>query len=314
MGNESCTMPCPNGSANECPNGKSCFAYTMCKPITEEPTETPTESPTLKPTPRPTLRPTPEPTPRPTLKPTPEPTPRPTFKPTPNPTPKPTPYPTPSPTEKEETPEQPEEKSENISLDKDKEAENKPPKEKEDKEKSPKDKEDKEKPPKDKEDVETPDESESLLIVPTVCEDPLAMTVNQAYWRSWSSDRPETCNKFEPSDIDSTTYTHLVYSFASISSDGHLEPWAGAWDEVDKYKEFNKVKERRPGTKTLIAATEGVFYGAGMNPVTFNEVVETRASRMAFAQSVVSFLELYEFDGIDVDWDSPLDPDKGGSP
>merc|ERR1719287_351927 len=308
--NESCTMPCPNGSANECPNGKSCFAYTMCKPITEEPTETPTESPTFKPTPRPT------------------------FKPTPNPTPKPTPYPTPSPTEKEETPEQPEEKSENISLDKDKEAENKPPKDKEDKEKPPKDKEDKEKPPedkqeeekpskdkedtekppKDKEDVETPDESESLLIVPTVCEDPLAMTVNQAYWRSWSSDRPETCNKFEPSDIDSTTYTHLVYSFASISSDGHLEPWAGAWDEVDKYKEFNKVKERRPGTKTLIAATEGVFYGAGMNPVTFNEVVETRASRMAFAQSVVSFLELYEFDGIDVDWDSPLDPDKGGSP
>mmetsp|Transcript_15620 Transcript_15620/g.26654 ORF Transcript_15620/g.26654 Transcript_15620/m.26654 type:complete len:707 (+) Transcript_15620:806-2926(+) len=51
-----------------------------------------------------------------------------------------------------------------------------------------------------------------------------------------------------------------------------------------------------------------------MNPITFNEVAETVTSRMAFAQSVVSFLELYEFDGIDIDWESPLDRDKGGSP
>jgi len=382
-------MPCPNGSANECPSGRSCFAYTMCKPITIEPTEAPSESPTLEPTKKPTRYPTLKPTPRPTLKPTPRPTPRPTSKPTPEPTSIPTPkttrYPTPSPTDKKEKPEQPKENSEqpkensesvNLGNDekeekqspeskeenrpiekeekppgdkgnppKDKEDEGKPPKDKEDEGKPPKDKEDEGNPPKDKGDKENPpkdregangtpslekppkgsppgenspeetfDESESLIIVPTVCEDPLAMIVNQAYWRSWSSDRPETCNKFEPSDIDSTTYTHLVYSFASISSEGHLEPWAGAWDEVDKYKEFNKVKERNPDTKTLIAVTEGVFYGAGMNPVTFNEVVETETSRMAFAQSVVSFLELYEFDGIDVDWDSPLDPDKGGSP
>jgi chitinase len=105
-----------------------------------------------------------------------------------------------------------------------------------------------------------------------------------------------------------------VYSFASISADGLLEPWVGSWDEVDKYKEFNKVKERSPGTKTMIAVTEGIFYGAGMNPVTFHEVAETTGSRMAFAQSVVAFLELYEFDGIDIDWESPLDRDKGGGP
>ena len=96
------------------------------------------------------------------------------------------------------------------------------------------------------------------------------MTVNQGYWRSWSSDRPETCNKFDASDIDAATYTHLVYSFASISADGHIEPWVGSWDEVDKYVEFNKVKDLNPNVKTLIAVTEGVFYGAGMNPVTFH--------------------------------------------
>jgi chitinase len=161
---------------------------------------------------------------------------------------------------------------------------------------------------------ETFDENAGLVIEIKPCDDPLAMTVNQAYWRSWSTDRSPTCNRFEPSDIDDTTYTHLVYSFASISSDGHIEPWVGSWDEVEKYKEFNKVKERNPDIKTVIAVTEGIFYGAGMNPVTFNEVAETDASRIAFAQSVVSFLALYDFDGVDIDWDSPLDPDKGGSP
>ena len=164
------------------------------------------------------------------------------------------------------------------------------------------------------EEEEEPDDSEALVIELKPCEDPLSMTVNQAYWRSWSSDRPETCNKFEAADIDATTYTHLVYSFASISADGHLEPWVGSWDEVDKYREFNKVKERNPNVKTLIAVTAGVFYGAGMTPVTFNEVAETEKTRLAFAQSVVTFLELYEFDGIDIDWETPLSEDKGGSP
>lgn len=159
-----------------------------------------------------------------------------------------------------------------------------------------------------------PQQSDALVIELKPCEDPLSMTVNQAYWRSWSSDLPETCNKFEPSDIDATTYTHLVYSFASISADGHLEPWVGSWDEVDKYREFNKVKERNPNVKTLIAVTAGVFYGAGMTPITFNEVAETEKTRMAFAQSVVTFLELYEFDGIDIDWETPLSEDSGGSP
>ncbi len=164
------------------------------------------------------------------------------------------------------------------------------------------------------EEKEESDESAALVIELKPCEDPLSMTVNQAYWRSWSSGLPETCNKFEAADIDATTYTHLVYSYASISADGHMEPWVGSWDEVDKYREFNKVKERNPNVKTLMAVSAGVFYGAGMTPVTFNEVAETEKTRMAFAQSVVTFLELYEFDGIDIDWDTPLSEDKGGSP
>jgi chitinase len=51
-----------------------------------------------------------------------------------------------------------------------------------------------------------------------------------------------------------------------------------------------------------------------MNPVTFQEVAMTEESRIAFAQSVPAFLSLYGFDGIEIDWDKPLDPDEGGDP
>jgi chitinase len=325
--NEKCTIPCPSGSANECPNGESCLAFTMCKPITDAPTEIPTEYPTRKPSKEPTPEPTSEPTRKPSKEPTPEPTPEPTIE-TEAPvsvsvmveeSDEPTYAPTaeivaqseqeePQKTEAEDEEEEPEEEEKEPEEEEEEEEEESEPEEEEPEE------EEEEPEPEEEETDDAPDESSALVIEIKPCDDPLAMTVNQAYWRSWSTDRPETCNRFEPSDIEDETYTHLVYSFASISSAGLVEPWVGSWDEVDKYKEFNKVKEYNPDVKTIIAVTEGIFYGAGMNPVTFREVAQTEESRIAFAQSVPAFLSLYDFDGIEIDWDSPLDPDRGGDP
>ena len=58
--NKKCTAQCPNGSADECPSGLSCFAYTMCKPITGSPVRRPTFEPSIMPTSLPTHDPTPE--------------------------------------------------------------------------------------------------------------------------------------------------------------------------------------------------------------------------------------------------------------
>jgi len=280
--NMQCTEQCPNGSADQCPSGQSCFAYTTCKLQTESPIESPTFEPTRKATFEPTKRPILDPTSNPSKKLSPETTLTPSI-----------PKVTASPTDRKELSEMKEEPEDSVDqevnvsiIDEEKLDQQE----------------------------ENQNDSEALMIELKPCADPLAMSVNQAYWRSWSSDRPEMCNKFEATDIDATTYTHLVYSFASISADGHLEPWVGSWDEVAKYKEFNKVKELNPNVKTIIAVTEGIFYGPGMNPFTFNEVAETEKSRWTFAQSVVVFLDHYNFDGIDIDWESPLNVDKGGGP
>jgi chitinase len=303
----------------------------MCKPDTLAPTDAPSKKPTPYPTKKPTPTPTTKATPYPTREPiTPYPTDEPTKKPTIRLTTKPTEEPAAAeleeeqPAEEEPEDEEPEEEEPEEEEPEEEEPEEEEPEEEEPTEEKPEEEEPAEEEPEEEEPDEIPEEEEpdevpeeassALTIQIKPCKDPLAMTVNQAYWRSWSSDNPDTCNKFDPSDIDGTSYTHIVYSFASISSDGLVEPWVGSWDEVDKYKEFNKVKERNPKVKTIIAVTEGVFYGSGMNPVTYNEVVASETNRMAFAQSAVSFLELYDFDGIEIDWDAPLDTDKGGSP
>jgi len=305
-------------------------------PPTELPTEMPTKMPTDPPTPgpsrKPTLFPTAKPTPPPTELPTEMPTDTPAAKPKPPPIEqaKPKPPPTELPTEMPTDTPAAKPKPPPIEQAKPKPS----PSEQAKPKPSPSEQADEVTPPpslelssvipnsnlvinRPRDETDSPSESPvdaALVIEMRSCKDPLAMTVKQAYWRSWSSNMPDTCNRFEASDIEASSYTHLVYSFASISADGHLEPWVGSWDEVEKYQDFNRIKLSNPGIKTIIAATEGVFYGAGMNPVTFTEVAKTDESRISFANSVVTFLELYQFDGLDIDWKSPLDPDKGGKP
>jgi chitinase len=46
----------------------------------------------------------------------------------------------------------------------------------------------------------------------------------------------------------------------------------------------------------------------------FGQVSATTESREAFAKSVVTFLRQYGFDGLDLDWEYPAAPDRGGNP
>ena len=73
------------------------------------------------------------------------------------------------------------------------------------------------------------------------------------------SSRDDTCNLFTPESIDASSYTHLVYSFAEISSDGTLDAW-NSTEEIDGgiYRQFLGVKERYPSTKVSACLSVGV--------------------------------------------------------
>jgi chitinase len=81
-----------------------------------------------------------------------------------------------------------------------------------------------------------------------------------------------------------------------------------SWDEED-YVKFNSLKQIKPSLKTYIAV--GGWDAGGE---TFSAMVRFPGTRRAFIQSSLQFMEKYGFDGIDIDWEYPVAPDRGGNP
>ena len=139
--------------------------------------------------------------------------------------------------------------------------------------------------------------------IPSHCPATTTNTINVGYYQSWSKYRTSTCHPLTANAIPVSTfgYTHLIYSFAGISPLGELEPYNGIMDEVELYRLFNSLKDANTGLKTLIAVG-----GWNFDQSRFTTASSTPASRTKFANSVVSFLQLYNFDGIDFDWEYPV--------
>lgn len=114
--------------------------------------------------------------------------------------------------------------------------------------------------------------------------------------------RGSECNGFpiDTSDVDAFGYTHLVFSFAGISWSGELEPYDGRSEYSSQYAQFNSLKTKFPGLKTLIAVGGWTFQQAR-----FCAAASTEVKREKFAKSVVKFLDQHGFDGIDIDWEYP---------
>ena len=113
--------------------------------------------------------------------------------------------------------------------------------------------------------------------------------------------RNENCQQMNTATFDASPYSHVVYSFASIDSSYRLEAWDGTFqNEVPLYKEFNTVKQRHPGIKTMIAVGGWSHNDPGPMQKRFSEMAGSKTNRQTFAKSVVQFLRTYGFDGLDL--------------
>ncbi len=43
-------------------------------------------------------------------------------------------------------------------------------------------------------------------------------------------------------------------------------------------------------------------------------MASTQANRAAFIRSAISFMQYYQFQGLDIDWEYPVAPERGGRP
>ncbi len=93
--------------------------------------------------------------------------------------------------------------------------------------------------------------------------------------------------------------THLIYGFLKPSADGTLYPIG----EPERLKELVD-KSHTHGVKVVIAVG-GVFYGNERLSGHFEALAGNDEALSRFVREVLSFVETYNLDGVEIDWEYP---------
>lgn len=79
--------------------------------------------------------------------------------------------------------------------------------------------------------------------------------------------------------------------------------------DTELYGRLTGLKSMDPGVKVYIAV--GGWAAGGR---VFSEMVSDGLARSTFINSSLAFMETFDFDGIDIDWEYPAAADRGGRP
>ncbi|GJF14797.1 chitinase [Mycolicibacterium cyprinidarum] len=119
---------------------------------------------------------------------------------------------------------------------------------------------------------------------------------------------------FDVADIPVDLLTDINYAFADINANGEVvlfdrfaaveKSYPGdTWDQPVRgnFNQLAKLKEQNPDLNVLISI------GGWTLSRNFSDVAATQQSREKFAASAVDFITTYGFDGIDLDWEYPVE-------
>ncbi|KAL5342014.1 hypothetical protein BJX70DRAFT_405367 [Aspergillus crustosus] len=127
---------------------------------------------------------------------------------------------------------------------------------------------------------------------------------NIAYFEAWSWER--ACLRMTVTSIDTSVYTHIHYSFIELNEDFSIN--------IDKVADQFQLFLGMTGIKKIVALGGWAF---STEPDTYHilrNAVATAANRATLVRNIIDFLEEYNLDGIDWDWEYPAEPDIPGIP
>lgn len=114
-------------------------------------------------------------------------------------------------------------------------------------------------------------------------------------------------------NIDPNKCTHLMYAFAVLNPSTYELEIYDPWLDVDmgNYLAFTGLKTKNPNVKTLLAL--GGWNDSITPDKKYSVLVSSPTLINNFVAKVVPLLKLYNFDGLDVDWEYPEnEADKQG--
>ncbi|MWC31153.1 glycosyl hydrolase family 18 protein [Paenibacillus sp. MMS18-CY102] len=142
-----------------------------------------------------------------------------------------------------------------------------------------------------------------------------------SYYTLWSAS--ETGRNFKPSEVDVSQLTHLNFAFADLCWRGFGSGAAACKNDnvplqkdyvfdgemivgdptadLPLFAEWAAIRDANPHLKLLISV------GGWSWSNNFSNMAKTEETRRAFANSVVEFLRAYKLDGLDIDWEYPVE-------
>lgn len=123
------------------------------------------------------------------------------------------------------------------------------------------------------------------------------------YFEAFNEGRP--CLNMYPENIDTGNYTHIYFAFGNITSDFEIDV-SGA---VDMFEGFLALD----GVQRVVSFGGWDFSTDPSTYMIFREGV-TEANRDTLVKNIVNFVNEFDLDGVDFDWEYPGEPDIKGIP
>ncbi|KAL8782914.1 MAG: hypothetical protein Q9213_005026, partial [Squamulea squamosa] len=116
------------------------------------------------------------------------------------------------------------------------------------------------------------------------------------------------CDKIYPEDLEVAPLTHINLAFVLFDSSFKMIDTDG-----ELISRVTFLKSRYQGLRVNVAIGGWAFNDPPTQTL-FSDMASSYVNRQTFIESLVSFIQKYGLDGVDIDWEYPAAPDRGGLP